>query len=88
MAVVGLEEVEKYFLFPQNTIAQYIATRPILDLCLVAERRPGARVTQHRWGQGGLDLYLGGCRMMEREMEASVDDGTETDVEEQRLEVE
>ena len=40
----------------QNTVAQYIATRPILDLCKQATRRPGARVSQRWWEQAGIDL--------------------------------
>ena len=44
MAEEGLEEVETYVLFHQNTIAQHIATRPILELCLEAEQWAGARV--------------------------------------------
>ena len=34
------------FLRRQNTVAQFIATRPILELCEVAERRGGTRVPQ------------------------------------------
>ena len=34
MKSVGLEEVETYVLCHQNTVAQYIATLPILELCL------------------------------------------------------
>ena len=37
MKAVGLEEVEMYVLHRQNTITQYIATRPILELCMVME---------------------------------------------------
>ena len=40
----------------QNTAAQYIATRPILDLCEQATRRPGARVPRRWWEQTGIDL--------------------------------
>ena len=40
----------------QNTVAQYIATRPILDLCKQATRRPGARVSRRWWEQAGIDL--------------------------------
>ena len=40
----GLDDLETYIYIWQNMMAQYIATRPILDLCLVAERQPGARV--------------------------------------------
>ena len=34
MLVVGLEEVETYFLHHQNIIAQYIRNRLILELCI------------------------------------------------------
>ena len=40
----------------QNRVAQYTATRPILDLCERATRRPGARVSQRWWEQVGIDL--------------------------------
>ena len=35
-------------------IAQYIATQPILYLCLEAERRPGLQVSVQWWEQEGL----------------------------------
>ena len=38
----------------QNTVAQFIATRPILGLCEVAERRRGKRVPQQWWEQLGI----------------------------------
>ena len=41
MSEASLQEVDTYFARRQNTAAQYIATRLIMDLCLVAERRPG-----------------------------------------------
>ena len=34
VAEAGLQEVETYFSCRQNTVAQYIATRPIIDLYL------------------------------------------------------
>ena len=40
MTVAGLEEGEIYVLRCRNTIAWYIATRPILELCMVAEQWP------------------------------------------------
>ena len=43
-----------------NTVAQYIATRPILDLCEQATRRPGARVSQRWWEK--VRIYLEGAR--------------------------
>ena len=42
----------------QNTVAQFIATRPILGLCKVAERRRGTRVPQQWWEQSGRDWKL------------------------------
>ena len=38
----GLEGIDTYVSRQKNTVAHYIATRPILDLCLEAERRPGS----------------------------------------------
>ena len=45
-------------LWRQNTVAQFIATRPILGLCEVAERRRGTRVPQRWWEQSGIDWRL------------------------------
>ena len=39
----------------QNTVAQFIATRPILDLCEGAVRRPGVQVLRIWWEQTGID---------------------------------
>ena len=38
---VGLEEVKKLFLCCYNTIAQYIVTSLILEICMASERRSG-----------------------------------------------
>ena len=43
---VGIEELEVYIQRSQNTVAQFISTRPIVDLCMEAERCPGNRVTK------------------------------------------
>ena len=56
MAEAGLQEVDTYVSHRQNTVAQYILTRPIMELCLAAERRPGKRVEMRWWKQEGLDL--------------------------------
>ena len=40
----------------KNTVAQYIATRMILDLYEKATRRPGAPVSRRWWEQTGIDL--------------------------------
>ena len=39
----------------QNMVAQFIATRPILGLCEVTERRPGTRVPRRWWEQTVID---------------------------------
>ena len=44
MEEAGLKEVETYVSCRQNTVAQFIVTRPIMDLCLETEWRPGPRV--------------------------------------------
>ena len=41
MAEVGLHEVDTYIYHHQNTVAQYILTRPIIDLCLTAKHSQG-----------------------------------------------
>ena len=48
-------------------MAQYIVTRPIMDLCLAAKQRPGPRVEMRWWEQEGLDLD--GMRTADREAE-------------------
>ena len=48
MVEAVLEEVDTYKYHLQNIIPQFMVTRMTMDLCLVAERRPGERVDQ-RW---------------------------------------
>ena len=40
----GVAGMETYVSVRKNTVAQYIATRPIMYLCLVVKRRQGQRV--------------------------------------------
>ena len=56
MTEEGFEGIGKYITRSQNTVAQYIATRLILDLCERSARRPEARVSWRWWEQPGLDL--------------------------------
>ena len=48
MTEAVVQEVETYVSRLQNTVAQCITTRPIMDLCMVAERRPGPRIS-NQW---------------------------------------
>ena len=54
----GVVRARKSVLWRQNTVAQFIVTRPILGLCEVAERRRGTRVPQRWWDQSGIDWSL------------------------------
>ena len=46
MVAMGLEDVEAHVFIHQNTINHYIATCPVLEICLVVKRRPVELVTQ------------------------------------------
>ena len=48
--------MENYIQRRQNIVAQYILTRPIMDLCEAAERKCGVRVGVHWWEQVVIDL--------------------------------
>ena len=50
------QEIMVYVTRTQNTVAQYIATRPLLDLCGQCVSSMGARVSWGWWDQEGLDL--------------------------------
>ena len=56
MREAGFEGIWKAITTRQNKFAQYIATRPILDLCEQATQRLGARVSRRWWEQEGIDL--------------------------------
>ena len=56
LEMVGLEKIRVYIAPYQNTVAQCIATRPITDLCLAAERNPGLCLSRQWWDQPALDI--------------------------------
>ena len=45
LEMVGLEEIGIYISRHQNTFAQYIVTRTIMDLCLAEEWKPVIRLS-------------------------------------------
>ena len=67
MAEAGLQEVDTYVSRLHNTVVQFIATIPIMDLFLVADRRPGSRVVRRWKEKDGLDLE--GMRKTAQEVE-------------------
>ena len=56
MYEAGFEEIGARVLKRQNMVAQYIATRPILDLCKETMKRSGAWFARRLWDKEGLDL--------------------------------
>ena len=62
-----LQEVYTYVYHLQNKFSQFIATSPIMDLFLVAERRPGSRVANKWCYQDGFCLE--GMRKVPQEAE-------------------
>ena len=55
MKEAGIVRIRTLILRRQNTVAQFIATRPSLGLCKGAVRRPGAWVPRRRRDQTGID---------------------------------
>ena len=56
MKETGMVGIQTSILRRQNTVAQFIATRPILDLCEQATQRRGARMSWRWWEKTGIDL--------------------------------
>ena len=55
MKEAGIVRIRTSILQRKNTVAQFIATRPILDLCEKATQWPGALVARRWWEQTGID---------------------------------
>ena len=52
--------MEEYVRWRHNTVAQYIATQSLLDLCEGSERAPGGLVRMRWWEQA--EIYLADVR--------------------------
>ena len=76
MAEARFNEVETYVFYHHNTVAKYIATRTIMDLCLAAKQRPEPRVKMRWWEQEVMGLE--GTRTAAQEAERT-EGGEETD---------
>ena len=77
MKEAGLTDVRTYINRRQNTVAQYIDTQPLLDLCEGETHREGARVTLRWWAQSGIDWEK--AKAKETETESASDSGTDTE---------
>ena len=77
MKEAGFTDVRTSINRRQNTVAQYIATQPLLYLCEGATQRGGARVTMRWWEQKVIDWEKAKARRAETESESK----SETDME-------
>ena len=83
MLEVGFKGIGTYTTRRQNTVAQYIATRPILDLYKRYTRRQGVMVSLRWWQQDSLDLE--GAKKKAEAAAAAESDGEETIGEEEGI---
>ena len=55
MTLAGVKPILEYIRVRQDTIAQYVATRPIMDMCNLALKRSGNPSTRtYWWTQSGV----------------------------------
>ena len=66
----GFKDVRTSINTRQNTVAQYIETRPLLDLCEGKTQIGGARVAMRWWGQKGVGWGKTKARGAETESES------------------
>ena len=59
MKEAGLKDIRTSVNSRQNMVAQYISTRPILDLCKGNKQIGGARVAMRWWDQKGIEWEKG-----------------------------
>ena len=67
MKEAGIVRIRTSILQRQNTVAQFIVTRPILVLCEVSVRRPGTRVPRRWWEQTGINWKAAREKAAEKE---------------------
>ena len=86
MKEAGLTDVRTSINRIHNTVAQYIATQPLLDLCEGARQREGARVTLRWWDQSGIDWEKSKAKKTETESasDSDLESGADTEGEEVR----
>ena len=82
MREAGLTDIRKSISNRQNTVAQYIATRPLLDLCEGARAREGAKVRMRWWNQADIDWEAAKSKGVETDNTGG--SRTDTDGEEER----
>ena len=84
MKEAGLTDVRTSINRRQNTVAQYIATQPLLDLCEGAKQRERARVTLGWRDQSGIYWEKAKAMETETELASELNSGSDTEGEEVR----
>ena len=79
MKEAGLTDVRTSIQRRQNTVAQYIATRLLLDLCEGARQREGAMVTLNWWDQSGIEWEKTKAKETETESASDSESGEDTE---------
>ena len=69
----GLKYIRTLIINRHNTDAQYIATRPLLDLYEGTNQIGGARVSRRCWDQKGIDWEKAKARVAETDSELKTD---------------
>ena len=88
MKEAGFTEIRKSTKNRHNTVAQYIATRPLLDLCEQTTRKGGERVSRRWWYQKGFDWETAKARAAETDSESELDAEVEVHTEPEEKEEE
>ena len=70
MKEAGFTDVRTSITRRQNAVAQFIATRPLLELCEGTTQRGRARVTMGWWDQKGIDWEKANSRGAATESES------------------
>ena len=79
MKEAGLVDLRTSINRRHNTFAQYIATRPLLDLCKGAKKREGAWVKIRWWDQSGIDWEKAKAKETDTELASDSDSGSDTE---------
>ena len=70
MKEAGFKDIRMSINNRQNTVAQYISTRSLLNLCKGTNQIGGARVSRRWWDQKGIDWEKAKARGEETESES------------------
>ena len=81
MKEVGFTDVRTSINRIQNTVAKYMATRPLVEICEETTQIGGARVVMRWWDQNGIDW--GKAKARGAEAESGSESELETDMEEE-----